>query len=305
MTPRRLAAAGAGVLLLVAAAVVWRVSGVGGLLLVLAALVIGLLLLAGALLARVGQTLRETTSMRREVGAVATSLARLAERQMSSDEVRQAVAPTVEVIYSQLEGLLSLHTTLSPQRPLPPLRGEWAVSPDFMTRAVSIVLDRRTTTIVECGSGSSTVYLALALRRVGGGRLVALEHKEQFAEATRDQLAEHGLADVATVCHAPLRPVTIEGAEWLWYDLAALPEVDGCGLLIVDGPPRTVQDLARYPALPLLRDRLLPGALILMDDYRRKSERRTVRRWMAEYPQLELRVHDHEKRTAELRLPGG
>lgn len=303
MTRTRLAVAGAGILLWAGAVAAWAVFGTTGLLLVLAALAAGVLALTVELVARAGRLLRATTGLSRDLRAVGRSIAELAEREDPVAEVRETLTPAVENVYPRVEALLGLHSALRPQQPLPPLGG-WAVSPDFMARAVAIVLTRQPATIVECGSGTSTVYLGLALRKVGSGRVVALEHKEQFAEATRAQLAEHGLTDVATVHHAPLRPVTIEGTEWLWYDLTALEGVGTCEMLLVDGPPRTVQDLARYPALPLLRTRLAPGSPIVLDDYRRKGERRTVRRWMAEDPGLRLQVHEHEKGTAELRVPG-
>lgn len=304
MTRPRLTLAGAGVALWAVAIAAWAAFGTTGLLLVLAAFVAGLLALTAMLVVRSGRLLRATTGLSRDLGAVGRSIAELAERDDASLEIRETLAPAIENVYPRLEALLSLHSSLRPQQPLPPLGG-WAVSPDFMARAVEIVLARHPATIVECGSGTSTVYLALAVRQVGTGRVVSLDHKEQFAEATRVMLAEHGLADVATVHHAPLRPVTIDGREWLWYDLAALADVATCDLLVVDGPPRTVQNLARYPALPLLRDRLVPGALVLMDDYRRDSERRTVRRWRKEDPRLTVRVHEHERHTAEIALPHG
>lgn len=293
------------------AAAVWAVWGTSGLLLGLAAAVVALLVVVALLLVRVERLRRAVAAVSSDLETTVKSIAAWTERQarfaealeaVETSEGSEALHAAVDNLYTQIEGLLNLHSTLKPQRPLPPLR-DWAVSPDFMTRAVTIVLDRRPATILECGSGTSTVYLALALRRIGRGSIVALEHKERFAEATRSLLAEHGLADIATVHHAPLRPVTIDGREWLWYDLAALEEVDSCELLVVDGPPRTVQKLARYPALPLLRDRLAPGAIVLMDDYRRDSERRTVRRWRKETPDLTLRVHEHEKQTAEIELP--
>ena len=58
-------------------------------------------------------------------------------------------------------------------------------------------------------------------------------------------------------------------------------------LLVVDGPPGLLRPQARYPALPVLRERLSPGASILLDDTHRADEREIVRRWLDEVEGLE------------------
>jgi len=49
----------------------------------------------------------------------------------------------------------------------------------------------------------------------------------------------------------------------------------------VDGPPAYAagQGLARYPALPVLRGRLAPGATVILDDVERPGEQEVLRRW--------------------------
>ena len=63
-----------------------------------------------------------------------------------------------------------------------------------------------------------------------------------------------------------------------WYDdavvaagLDAALQGDLIDLLLVDGPPAYAvgHGLARYPALPVLRDRLAPGATVVLDDVER------------------------------------
>jgi hypothetical protein len=52
--------------------------------------------------------------------------------------------------------------------------------------------------------------------------------------------------------------------------------------------------LARYPALPALRDKLRPGATVMLDDCHRRDEKETLRKWLAEVPGLSLvRQVDH------------
>ena len=47
-------------------------------------------------------------------------------------------------------------------------------------------------------------------------------------------------------------------------------------MLIVDGPAETTEPLIRYPAVPVLYDRLSDDAVILLDDADRTEEERIV-----------------------------
>ena len=182
------------------------------------------------------------------------------------------------------EALLSLFATVQPTAPLPDMQ-DWAAAPDLLKKLFELILFERPEVIVEAGSGVSTLICAAALRRLGRGRVIALEHEAQFAEQSRAWLALHGLSDYAQVVHAPLVPHTVSGKTWHWYDLsqAGIETVD---LLLVDGPPRRTGPLARYPALPLLHRQLRSGGRILLDDAARRDEREIVRRWLAEFPGL-------------------
>ncbi len=139
--------------------------------------------------------------------------------------------------------------------------------------------------IMELGSGISTIVLARLARQLGG-RIVALEHSPGWAGWVRRQLDREGLSNLARVVEAPLRshPLALDGAPW--YDEDALAEVppNGIELLLVDGPPGYGEGMARsrYPALPVLAERLAPGALVVLDDAGREGEREILDRWEAD-----------------------
>jgi hypothetical protein len=59
---------------------------------------------------------------------------------------------------------------------------------------------------------------------------------------------------------------------------------DPIDLLLVDGPPAYAAGhaLARYPALPVLGDRLASGATVVLDDAERPGEQEVLRRWERE-----------------------
>jgi predicted O-methyltransferase YrrM len=203
----------------------------------------------------------------------------------------------------QAEALHNLYALLQPRQAVPPLRG-WAASPDLVLLLVSHVLEHRPRTVVECGSGASTLWTSYALERVGGGRVLSLEHDPVYADQTRSLLARHGLSAYAEVATAPLTPVTIGEESWRWYDPAALASVSEVDLLIVDGPPAATGPLARYPAVPLLFDRLAADAVVVLDDAVRKDEREIAARWAAATGLTVELLKGLDKQALILRRPG-
>jgi len=204
--------------------------------------------------------------------------------------------------YRQIESLFSLFGVLQVRHPLPRLRG-WAVSPDFAVLMVSLILERKPGFIVELGSGASTLLAGYALKQIGSGRVISLEHDEAYAAASAEEVRLHGLEGFAGVRHAPLRRLELEGQSWLWYDRALLDDVAEVDLVVVDGPPGNLQRLSRYPALPVLLDRLSPDAVIVMDDYRRRDEREIVSRWLEAFRDFRAREVATEKGAIVLRRP--
>jgi hypothetical protein len=91
------------------------------------------------------------------------------------------------------------------------------------------------------------------------------------------------LTKYVEVVHAPLVDVDVAGETFRWYDLSKLEGLTDLDIVFVDGPPGTTGPLARYPALPLLRDRCAPGARFILDDAARPDERAIVQRWVREH----------------------
>ena len=205
--------------------------------------------------------------------------------------------------YRQVESLFSVYAALNIAQPLPPMRG-WGVSPDFADLTISLIHEVKPSVIVEAGGGVSTLIAAYTLKKEGSGLVVSLDQDETFAEITRANVNRHGLGDFASVRHAPLRKVMIDGRPWLWYDLNKLEDVKTVDMLIVDGPPGNIQRMARYPALPLLLSRLSDRAVIVLDDCFRHAEKEILARWLREFPGFNHQVVATEKVTVILRKSG-
>lgn len=231
-------------------------------------------------------------------------------RRLTAAEARQTAAMIrrAERDYEQVEALLGLYAVLPVRTPLPPMR-KWAISPDFARLLVETIRNERPQTVVELGAGTSTVINGYALEVLGrGGQIVSLEHLAPFAERSRSLLAEHGLDQIATVIHAPLVAVTVNGETWRWYNPAALVELpDSIDLLVVDAPPQAgnPQPMARYPALPLMLERLSDRAVILVDDAARDDEQAMLKRWLAEFDGFVLTEIETEKGAAILKRRTG
>ena len=191
---------------------------------------------------------------------------------------------------------------LVPVRDVIPPMGGWAASADVVSVLIGDLLRIRPRLVVECGSGVSTLWTALAIEHYGlDCRVVSLDHDTHFAEQTRRSLRAHGVDRHAEVRDAPLLPAEIEGHSTVWYDRAALVGLTGIGLLFVDGPPDRTGPLVRYPAVPLLKARLAPTATIVLDDLIRPGEKEVVARWRLQLPDFEVQLLPLQKSAAVFR----
>jgi len=132
-----------------------------------------------------------------------------------------------------------------------------------------------------------------------GKRIVyALEHDAVSAFKTEKELERLDLKEWARVISAPLIEQSVNGSQYLWYDMKELPELE-IDLLFVDGPPVNIGKLARYPALGLLGEYLKAGAKIILDDGIRAEEQEILKKWLEEDSRLE-KLEGHFERGAFL-----
>jgi predicted O-methyltransferase YrrM len=191
-----------------------------------------------------------------------------------------------EYPYARLQARLQLAHPL-------PWTEKWSAEEDFLLLLAEYCLENPPDSILECSSGLSTLVLARCCQLNGRGQVISLENGEEYARATRKDLAFLGLENQARVLHTPLVHQEVNGREFDWYSLPALPE--NIDMLVVDGPPGFLQKHSRYPALPLLRDRLKDGCHIYLDDAAREDEREIVNLWCQEIPGLTHEYLDYRR----------
>jgi hypothetical protein len=150
----------------------------------------------------------------------------------------------------------------------------WVAQDEYLEAVVEYAM-RSHGPILECGSGLSTIVLAL-IAQERDGVVWTLEHNREWAAKVQHCLSTHRLTTVHLL-RADLRRY---GDYW-WYD-APLSELPGSfSLVVCDGPPGTTRG-GRYGLLPVMRQRLAPGCTILLDDAGRPDERDVLARWCAE-----------------------
>ncbi|WP_296602167.1 class I SAM-dependent methyltransferase [Nocardioides sp.] len=203
-------------------------------------------------------------------------------------------------IAKRVQDITNLFEMVPIRAGIPPL-GLWTASADLLVELVDRFVETRPTTVVEGGSGVSTVVLALAAREHGiPTRIVALEHDPVWAESTRRLLERHGVADLAEVRLAPLGATSLVDHATPWYDEAALGDLHDVGLVLVDGPPEGTGPSARYPMVPLLHDRLARRCTILVDDTNRPGDAGVVDRWRTLLPEFDVATLHLDKGAAVL-----
>jgi predicted O-methyltransferase YrrM len=256
------------------------------------------LMALGALLGGLLLLIRHSLDLAGRIGNLDVQAARTFEtvRRVEADTQKE-----LKQTFRQLEALQNLNAVLPTSDVLPATRG-WAASPDLLLTLVDLVITERPSLIVECGSGASTLWLALALRRFGiDGRIIALDHDPVFSGKTRDFLARHDVLDLAEVRDAPLESFSLDGETYSWYARTAWEDLAGIDLLFVDGPPAATGHQARYPALPLLNKSLSPIATIVLDDLIVPDMREVLPRWLAADPGFSSEILPLEKQAAVLR----
>jgi len=200
-------------------------------------------------------------------------------------------------LYDQIAGLLQINNAMEGRSMVLPLRG-WAMSPDGMVWMLAKLQGKNSPTVIEFGSGQSTVIIAASLRHTGG-RFLSVEHDPEFLKGIQRQVAVSGLSEFVEFVQAPL--VQSHDADAvLSYDTSFIPneEID---VALIDGPPR--QDPGSKGRLVPLRwaaNHLKPGGSIFLDDSDRPSEQATIKFLLSEFPELEATSHRAEKGLVEI-----
>jgi predicted RNA methylase len=200
-----------------------------------------------------------------------------------------------EHLQYKIQAIGEIQKLLPLRAPLRPMTG-WAATPELAVTVLRQVIFNKPQTIVELGSGITTLINGYALEKYNpDGKLISLDHDKDYAEITREEINQNGLNTFVDLSVAPLKDVKVNGEQFRWYDLSGLPDDIQIDLLVVDGPPVKTIKFARYPALPLMDKYLSDSCTIIIHDTNREEETGIVSRWVKEYPEFEADIRHTDK----------
>lgn len=207
-----------------------------------------------------------------------------------------ATKQDLDHLYNQIAGLQQIQNAMEGKVVLRPMRG-WAISPDALAWVLAAVHVRQTPTVVEFGSGQSTVALAAALSH-RGGRLISVEHDPEYLIGIQKQIETCGLGEVIEFTTASLieHPNGIKS-----YDVTKIPKIVA-DVVLIDGPPITICGAdTRLVPLRWAVANLAPGGSIFLDDSARPSEQTCIKLLEQEFRNLNVIPRSAEKGLVEIR----
>lgn len=206
----------------------------------------------------------------------------------------------IQNLFTQLEAYSYIKDRLNLNHGIP-FTTNWSASPDFLKIVCNHILESKPAFILECSSGTSTLIAASACKMNDKGKVVSLEHEEKYSEISQNHISRYDLGDFSQVIYAPLKEYEIHQNTYKWYDTSEIPD-NSIDLLIIDGPPGYLQKNSRYPALPLLFDKLSNHCVVLLDDAARADEHETVQAWLDETREMKHEYISTERGCSILKL---
>ena len=175
-----------------------------------------------------------------------------------------------------------------------PVTEHWSAAADFLELISDYCLQNKPRVIVECSSGTSSLVLAQCCQLNGVGHVYSLENGEEYVKQTNRQLDDFLLSGYCDVMHSPLQGVRLGEERYQWYAFDNLPDIE-IDMLVIDGPPGFLQKYSRYPALPVLSERMAQHCAVFLDDAARDDEQELVKRWLSEEPDFQAEYIENER----------
>lgn len=196
-----------------------------------------------------------------------------------TDRTERSVKRHAIDIVKQVEAILQLISRVDAKYALPSTGG-WALTADSTLYLVEWIRNNQPAKILEIGSGASSVWMGLVAQEIGA-KVVSLEHDENFLNVTGSMIKQFGLSDTVDLRYAPLENTFVDNRRFQWYARSSFSDIGvGFDLLVVDGPPESTGEMARYPAFPILAERLADSATVLLDDTHRPNESEIFESWL-------------------------
>ncbi len=150
----------------------------------------------------------------------------------------------------------------------------WSASDEYLLSCLQFALASHGP-ILECGSGLTTILLGIIAQKTGN-IVWTLEHNQVWYERVNKYIKKFKIHSVR-LCFSPLK----DFGDFCWYSVPLDLIPDKFSMVVCDGPPGRTRG-GRYGLLPIMKQRLKPGATILLDDAEREQEKAIAIRWADE-----------------------
>ncbi|MCL4768132.1 MAG: class I SAM-dependent methyltransferase [Hyphomicrobiaceae bacterium] len=213
-----------------------------------------------------------------------------------------ATKADINNLYVQLSSLQEIREIVGPGVPIGPLRG-WALSPDALLMLLRDITARTSPRVMEFGSGESTIAIAAALRALGAGSLISIEHDANFSARIAMRLRQLDLETLVDLRVLPLcsHEPRLGLPAFNSYDLKGL--ADDFDVVLIDGPIVYFGVATRSIPLEWCISRMGPGKTVYLDDAARPEETAVIEAIRISHPQLNIEFIETEKGLCKLTMP--
>jgi hypothetical protein len=155
-------------------------------------------------------------------------------------------------------------------------QNEAVANDEYCVAMLEELFTQKPKTVLECGSGFTTILLAVAAAELGF-TLTVIDHSPVWSSVTRKALTFLNLP-VKSLYDAPL----LSYGAFDWYDIAAVPLQEPLDFVICDGPPGVTRG-GRVGLFPVLELNLSGRCVILLDDAERAGEQEVLKVWQSQF----------------------
>lgn len=169
---------------------------------------------------------------------------------------------------------------------------DWAAGPEYYAHICNDIIINRKQSIVEVGSGISTIILARLIKKNNiNAKFISIDQSAEWQSVVEQNLESDGIRDVVEFIHTPV----VQTDNYVWYDTSRMSFAKDffVDTLIVDGPIGEIAPGVRYEAVPYFKKFLSKNCYtIYLHDIDRNEEFKISRDWSVLLPNTQVEYHN-------------
>lgn len=169
---------------------------------------------------------------------------------------------------------------------------DWAAGPEYYAHICNDILINRKRSIVEVGTGISTILLARLIKKNNiNAKIMSIDHNAEWQSVVEKNLEADGIRDVVEFICSPVVQIN----NHFWYDTSRMNFAKDffVDTLIVDGPIGGMAPRARYGAVPYFQKFLSQNCYtIYLHDTDREDELNISSEWSTLLKDSQVEYHN-------------